>query len=94
MMKYLCTLSPILLSFQLSAAILDVEIQGITEGGALNLEICSSKEAFESDEDASGVVARVEESVGDVDWLFQFVIVATYEYYCLIAFDCSTNHPY
>ena len=30
----------------------------------LNSEICSSKEAFESDNDASGVVARVEETVG------------------------------
>jgi len=26
---------------------LDVEVQGITKGGVLNLEICSSKEAFD-----------------------------------------------
>ena len=64
MIKYLRSLSPLLLSFQLSAATLDVEVQGIAKGGVLNLEICSSKEAFESDEDASGVVARVEETVG------------------------------
>ncbi len=64
MMKTLCSLSPLLLSFQLSAATLEVEVQGIKKGGVLNLEICSSKEAFESDEDASGVVARVEEPVG------------------------------
>ena len=64
MIKYLCGLSPLLLSFQLSAATLDVEVQGIAKGGVLNLEICSSKEAFESDDDASGVVARVEETVG------------------------------
>ena len=44
------------MSFQLSAATLDVEVQGIAKGGVLNLEICSSKEAFESDDDASGVL--------------------------------------
>ena len=63
-MKYLFSLSLILSAFELSAATLDIEIQGIRKGGVLNLEICSSKEAFESDEDASGVVARVEETVG------------------------------
>ena len=63
-MKYLFSLSLILSAFELSAATLDVEIQGIRKGGVLNLEICSSKEAFESDEDASGVLARIEETVG------------------------------
>ena len=63
-MKYLFSLSLILSAFELSAATLDIEIQGIRKGGVLNLEICSSKEAFESDEDASGVLARIEETVG------------------------------
>ena len=63
-MKYLFSLFLILSAVASSAAALDVEIQGIRKGGVLNLEICSSKEAFESDEDASGVVARVQETVG------------------------------
>jgi len=63
-LKYLFSLSLILSAFELSAATLDIEIQGIRKGGVLNLEICSSKEAFESDEDASGVLARIEETVG------------------------------
>ena len=49
MMKYFCCLSFILCSFQLSAATLDVEIQGITDGGALHLAVYNSKEVFESD---------------------------------------------
>ena len=49
MMKYFGCLSFILCSFHLSAATLDVEIQGITEGGVLHLAIYSSKEVFESD---------------------------------------------
>ena len=48
-MKYFCSLSFLLCSFQLSAATLDVEIQGITDGGVLHLAIYSSKEVFESD---------------------------------------------
>ena len=51
------------MSFQLSAAILDIEVQGITKGGILNLEISSSKEAFESDIDEAGVVVRIQERV-------------------------------
>jgi uncharacterized protein (DUF2141 family) len=41
MMKYFCSLSFILCSFHLSAATLDVEIQGVTEGGVLHLAIYS-----------------------------------------------------
>ena len=48
-MKYFYCLSFILCSFQLSAATLDVEIQGVTEGGVLHLAIYNSKEVFESD---------------------------------------------
>tara|TARA_B100000795_G_scaffold26211_1_gene17411 strand:- start:670 stop:1092 length:423 start_codon:yes stop_codon:yes gene_type:complete len=48
-MKYFCCLLFILCSFQLSAATLDVEIQGITDGGVLHLAIYNSKEVFESD---------------------------------------------
>ena len=49
MTKYFCSLSFILCSFHLSAATLDVEIQGVTDGGVLHLAIYSSKEVFESD---------------------------------------------
>jgi len=63
MMKYFGCLSLILCSFHLSAATLDVEIQGIKKGGILNLEISSSKEAFESDGDDTGVAARIQERV-------------------------------
>ena len=45
--KYFFSLFLILFAFQLSAATLDIEVQGITKGGILNLEISSSKEAFE-----------------------------------------------
>ena len=76
MMKYLFSLSLILSAFESSAATLDVEIQGIRKGGILNLEICSSKEAFESDEDASGVVTRVEEPVGKGSYQRSFGIPA------------------
>ena len=42
---------------------MDIEVQGITKGGILNLEISSSKEAFESDGDDTGVAARIQERV-------------------------------
>ena len=61
--KYFFSLFLILFAFQLSAATLDIEVQGITKGGILNLEISSSKEAFESDGDDTGVVARIQERV-------------------------------
>ena len=73
-MKYLFSLFLILSAVASSAATLDVEIQGIRKGGVLNLEICSSKEAFESDEDASGVVARVQETVGKGSYQHSFDI--------------------
>ena len=61
--KYFFSLFLILFAFQLSAATLDIEVQGITQGGMLNLEISSSKEAFESDGDDTGVAARIQERV-------------------------------
>lgn len=61
--KYFFSLFLILFAFQLSAATLDIEVQGITKGGILNLEISSSKEAFESDIDEAGVVVRIQERV-------------------------------
>ncbi len=61
--KYFFSLFLILFAFQLSAATLDIEVQGITKGGILNLEISSSKEAFESDGDDTGVAARIQERV-------------------------------
>ena len=64
MVKYFLSLSLIFFPFHLSAATLDLEIQGISKGGILNLEISSSKEAFESDEDETGVVTRIAERVG------------------------------
>ena len=64
MVKYFLSLSLIFFPFHLSAATLDLEIQGISQGGTLNLEISSSKEAFESDEDETGVVKRIAERVG------------------------------
>ena len=63
MVKYFLSLSLIFFPFHLSAATLDLEIQGISQGGILNLEISSSKEAFESDEDETGVVTRIAERV-------------------------------
>ena len=63
MKKYFFSLFLILFAFQLSAATLDVEIQGIKKGGILNLEISSSKEDFESDGDDTGVAARIQERV-------------------------------
>ena len=63
MKKCFFSLFLILFAFQLSAAILDIEVQGITKGGILNLEISSSKEAFESDGDDTGVAARIQERV-------------------------------
>lgn len=47
----------------ISAATLDIEVQGITKGGILNLEISSSKKAFESDGDDAGVAVRIQERV-------------------------------
>ena len=41
----------------MSAATLDIEVQGITKGGILNLEISNSKETFESDGDDTGLAA-------------------------------------
>ena len=64
MVKYYLSLSLIFFPFHLSAATLDLEMQGISKGGILNLEISSSKEAFESDEDETGVVKRIVERVG------------------------------
>ena len=61
--KYFFSLFLILFAFQLSAATLDIEVQGITKGGILNLEISSSKEAFESDGDDAGVAVRIQERV-------------------------------
>ena len=61
--QYFFPLFLILFAFQLSAATLDIEVQGITKGGILNLEISSSKEAFESDGDDTGVAARIQERV-------------------------------
>ena len=62
MMKYFCFLSFILGSFHLSAAALDVEIQGITDGGVLHLAIYNSKEVFESDRgDKPGSQPGIEE---------------------------------
>ena len=61
--KYFFSLSLVLFAFQLSAATLDIEVQGITKGGILNLEISSSKETFESDGGDTGVAARIQERV-------------------------------
>ena len=61
--KYFFSLFLILFAFQLSAATLDIEVQGITKGGMLNLEISSSKGAFESDGDDTGVATRIQERV-------------------------------
>ena len=63
MKKYFFSLFLVLFAFQLSAATLDIEVQGITKGGILNLEISSSKETFESDGGDSGVAARIQERV-------------------------------
>jgi uncharacterized protein (DUF2141 family) len=63
MKKYFFSLSLILFVSQLSAATLDIEVQGITKGGILNLEISSSKQAFESDGDDAGVAVRIQERV-------------------------------
>ena len=63
MKKCFFSLFLILFAFQLSAVILDIEVQGITKGGILNLEISSSKETFESDGGDTGVAARIQERV-------------------------------
>jgi len=63
MKKYFFSLSLVLFAFQSSAATLDIEVQGITKGGILNLEISSSKETFESDGGGTGVAARIQERV-------------------------------
>ena len=63
MKKCFFSLFLFLFAFQLSAAILDIEVQGITKGGILNLEISSSKETFESDVGDTGVAARIQERV-------------------------------
>ena len=63
MKKCFFSLFLILFAFQLSAATLDIEVQGITKGGILNLEISSSKETFESDGGDTGVAARIQERV-------------------------------
>ena len=61
MIKFFGSLPFLLCSFQLSAATLDVEIQGISEGGVLHLAIYSSKEVFESDRgDKPGSQAGIE----------------------------------
>ena len=63
-MKYFRCLSFTLCSFQLSAATLDVEIQGITDGGALHLAVYNSKEVFESDRgDKPGLQPGIEVAV-------------------------------
>ena len=72
--KYFFSLFLILFAFQLRAATLDIEVQGITKGGILNLEISSSKEAFESDEDDAGVAARIQEKVSGVSYQRSFEI--------------------
>ena len=69
MIKYFCCISFILCSIQLSAATLDVEIQGVTEGGVLHLAIYNSKEVFESDRGDKpgaqpGIEAGVVEEIG------------------------------
>ena len=69
MMKYFSCLSFILVSFQLSAATLEVEIQGVTEGGVLHLAIYNSKEVFELDRGDKpgpqpGIEAGVVEKIG------------------------------
>ncbi len=61
--KYFFSLSLVMFAFQLSEATLDIEVQGITKGGILNLEISSSKETFESDGGDTGVAARIQERV-------------------------------
>ena len=58
----------------ISTATLDIEVQGIKKGGILNLEICSSKEAFESDGDDSGVAARIQEKVSRGSYKLSFKI--------------------
>ena len=64
MIKFFRSLPVLLCSFQLSAATLDVEIQGISEGGVLHLAIYSSKEAFESDRgDKPALQAGIEAGV-------------------------------
>lgn len=55
-------------------ATLDIEVQGITKGGILNLEISSSKETFESDEDDTGVAARIQEKVSGGSYQRSFEI--------------------
>ena len=76
MIKYLISLSLILSAVASSAATLDVEIQGIRKGGILNLEISSSKEAFESDGDDTGVATRIQESIGRGSYQRSFDIPA------------------
>ena len=64
MMKYICCLAFILCAFQLTAANLDVEIRGVTEGGVLHLAIYNSKEVFESDRgDKPGLQPGIEVAV-------------------------------
>ena len=64
MMKYICCLAFILCAFQLTAATLDVEIRGVTEGGVLHLAIYNSKEIFESDRgDKPGLHTGIEVAV-------------------------------
>ena len=53
---------------------MDIEVQGITKGGILNLEISSSKEAFESDGDDTGVAARIQERVTKAQYQRSFYI--------------------
>ena len=57
-----------------STATLDIEVQGIEKGGILNLEISSTKEAFESDEDDAGVAARIQEKVSGGSYQHSFKI--------------------
>ena len=57
-----------------STATLDIEVQGIEKGGILNLEISSTKEAFESDEDDAGVAARIQQKVSGGSYQRSFEI--------------------
>lgn len=58
----------------ISVATLDIEVRGITKGGILNLEISSSKEAFESDGDDAGVAARIQVKVSRESYRRSFKI--------------------
>ena len=68
-----------LCSFHLSAATLDVEIQGVTEGSILHLAIQSSEKVFESDRgdkpgSQSGIEAGVVDKIGKSTYTGSFEI--------------------